>query len=74
MPMTTKSEIQVIARLLGEGAEKPMLEEVVDADLAAFEDYFCGELKNASLAKPERAILKTYLFFKLVVEPKKHET
>jgi hypothetical protein len=47
------------------------LEQVVDRDLAEFEAYFCGELKNEGLSKPERAILKTYLFFKSVVEPKR---
>lgn len=47
------------------------LERAVDADIDAFEKYFCGELKNDSLSKPEKAILKTYLFFKAVVEPRR---
>ena len=52
-------------------AEEQTLEQVVDGDLDGFEAYFCGELKNASLSGPERAIIKTYLYFKTVVEPRR---
>lgn len=40
------------------------LEKEVDADIAEFEEYFCKKLKNSSLAAPEKAILKTYLYWK----------
>ena len=43
------------------------LEQVVDNDIEAFTAYFCNELKNEGLSRPERAILKTYLYFKTVV-------
>lgn len=45
-------------------AEGQSLESAVDEDIAAFEEYFCGELKNDSLSKPERSIIKTYLWWK----------
>lgn len=43
------------------------LEEAVDADLNAFDTYFQRELKNAPLLPSERAILKTYLYYKTKV-------
>lgn len=54
-----------------QGWDGASLEQVVDADISAFADYFCGELKNDSLSRPEVAILKTYLYFKTRVEPKR---
>jgi len=56
-----------------QGWDGASLEQVVDADISAFADYFCGELKNDSLSRPEIAILKTYLFYKTRVEPKRAE-
>jgi hypothetical protein len=56
--MERLSKVQVLIN--GKGT----LEKEVDEDIAAFAQYFCGELKNASLSRPERAILKTYLFYK----------
>jgi hypothetical protein len=47
-----------------EGCKYESLEAVVDADIADFEEYFCEELKNDSLAKSERSIIKTYLWWK----------
>lgn len=44
------------------------LEEIVEADIEAFARFFCGQLKNDSLSKPERAILKTYLWWKTHAE------
>jgi len=46
-----------------EGYKQPSLEEIVDKDLARFEEYFCG-LGNSSLVKSERAAIKTYLWWK----------
>lgn len=40
------------------------LEKVVDADIAAFQKYFCEELGNSSLSNPEISIVKTYLWWK----------
>jgi hypothetical protein len=40
------------------------LEHAIDADIAAFDEYFQRELKNDPLVRPERAILKTYLHYK----------
>lgn len=51
--------------------EGQTIEQVVDRDIEAFEAYFCGELKNEGLSKPERSILKTYLYFKTVVAYRK---
>jgi hypothetical protein len=44
--------------------EDQTLEHVVDEDIAAFAKYFCEELRNDSLSKPERSIIKTYLWWK----------
>ena len=45
-----------------------VLEAAVDADIVAFGEYFQRELKNDEpLSKSERAIIKTYLWFKLHV-------
>ena len=54
----------VVTRCAVEDREPPALEQVVDADIAEFEEYFCKMLKNSSLAAPEKAILKTYLYWK----------
>lgn len=41
------------------------LEAAVDADITAFDEYFQRELKNDEpLSKSERAIVKTYLWWK----------
>jgi hypothetical protein len=40
------------------------LEKVVDEDLKEFAKFFCKGLKNESLANAERAIIKTYLWWK----------
>lgn len=40
------------------------LEEAVDADIVAFDEYFQKELKNEPLVRSERAIIKTYLHWK----------
>jgi len=44
------------------------LEHVVDEDIEAFAKYFCKELKNDTLSRPERAILKTYLWWKTHID------
>ena len=41
------------------------LESVVDEDLKAFEEFFCKKLGNNRLADPERAVIKTYLWYKM---------
>lgn len=43
------------------------IERVVDEDLMRFNDFFAEELKNGSLTGPERAVVKTYLGWKLGV-------
>lgn len=48
-----------------ENVEAGKLEEVVDADIRKFEEWFCREGKNDPLSGPERAIIKTYLWLKL---------
>ena len=45
------------------------LEVIVEADIEAFAKFFCEKLGNDSLSKPERAILKTYLWWKTHQEP-----
>jgi len=40
------------------------LEEIVDADLAQFNECFQRELGNDPLIKSELAVLKTYLWYK----------
>lgn len=49
------------------------LEEAVDADLDAFDEYFQRELKNEPLIRSERAILKTYLHYKTHLQRKTHQ-
>lgn len=44
-----------------EGAE---LEAAVDEDITRFDEYFQRELGNDPLVKSERAVLKTYLWYK----------
>lgn len=41
------------------------LEAIVDRDLEAFSDFFCRGLGNSSLTGPEKAIVKTWLYWKL---------
>lgn len=43
------------------------IEAIVDEDLKGFEKYFCETLGNSSLADPEKAIVKTWLYWKLVL-------
>jgi hypothetical protein len=43
------------------------VEALVDGDIAKFNNYFQGELKNEQLTPSEYAILKTYLYFKIMV-------
>jgi hypothetical protein len=47
------------------------LEAAVDADIAAFDVYFQEVMKNDPLIPSERAMLKTYLWFK--THPEKHD-
>lgn len=54
-------------RVLVEGAEGQALEALVDADIAAFETWEQGR-GNEKLSRPEAAILKTYLWFKVKEE------
>lgn len=42
--------------------------EKVEAEVSAFERFFCTELKNDVLSRPERAILHTYLVWKYRTE------
>jgi hypothetical protein len=51
----------------GTALSPPTLEQMVDADIDAFEKYFKG-LGNDSLALGERAAIKTYLWFKTHTE------
>jgi len=52
--------------------EGDFIAAVVDADIAAFGEYFQRELKNDEpLSKSEKAILKTYLWWK--THPEKHD-
>ncbi len=44
--------------------EGQTLEQLVDKDIEAFEAYFCEELKNDRLSKPERSIIKTLYWWK----------
>ncbi len=59
-------EVMVLSEAieLPEGVEEPTLEQIVDADIEKFREYFCGELGNDSLSAPERSIIKTYLWWK----------
>jgi hypothetical protein len=40
------------------------LEKIVNADLDGFSEFFCKRLNNDSLSGPERAVIKTYLWWK----------
>ena len=55
------------------GLKGKELEAVVEADIKRFNEYFTSlstpVAKNDPLDKYEVSILKTYLFFKCVVEP-----
>jgi len=46
---------------------KEKLEEAVDAELASFDTWFQATLGNGPLVNSERAIVKTYLAWKLGV-------
>lgn len=41
------------------------VEDVVDLDIAVFNDFFQEKLGNAPIVRSEKAILKTYLAYKL---------
>lgn len=43
------------------------VETLVNADIESFDRYFQGELKNEPLSPAERAIIKTYLYYKTMV-------
>lgn len=49
-------------------ADGPEIEPIIDADLTAFDEYFQKGLGNGPLVESERAILKTYLYWKCVAE------
>lgn len=56
----------------GDAEPNQLLEAAVDADIVAFGEYFQRELKNDEpLSKSERAIIKTYLWWK--THPEKHD-
>lgn len=43
---------------------------MIDEDIEHFQKFFCNPpLNNDNLSGPEKAILKTYLYFKTVTEP-----
>lgn len=46
------------------------LEQVVDLELEAFEQFFIEKLKNTRMTPSERAILKTYLHWAAVDKKK----
>lgn len=69
----SSSAIHVTVTRPDPAAEKPTLEELVDADIEEFKKYFCGELRNDSLAPAERSIIKTYLWWKTHQEPARAE-
>ena len=48
-------------------SEKDAHEATVDADIASFDAWFQG-LGNDALVRSEKAVIKTYLFFKTRVE------
>lgn len=58
------SEAKITVNAGGLGGKE--LEEVVDKDIAKFDEYFQRTLKNDPLVGSERAILKTYLHWKSV--------
>jgi hypothetical protein len=53
-----------------QGLKGKELEEVVEEDLHRFEEYFVkiAKANNGPLDRYERAILKSYLYFKCVVD------
>lgn len=55
-----EEDVTAVERLRGSLAEK-----VVDADIDDFNSFFQSELKNAPMTGAERAIIKTYLGWKL---------
>jgi hypothetical protein len=48
--------------------ENPRLaiEQLVDSEIATFEEFFQNELKNDPLTRGEKAIIKTFLHYHLV--------
>lgn len=50
--------------------EGAFMEAIVDADVAAYDNYFQKELKNEPLTKGEKATIKTYLYYQLVHKKK----
>jgi hypothetical protein len=54
----------------------PGLEAEVDEDITGFEVYFCQQVDPSAvrLTGPERAIIKTYLAYKLKVGPASDRT
>ena len=52
-------------------SDRAELEAAVDADIAAFDAYFQKKLNNDPLLASEKAMLKTYLWFKTHTE--KHD-
>ncbi len=51
--------------------EGSRIEQEVDNDIKEFETYFCTNVDSsaAALTGPERAIIKTYLAYKLGIGP-----
>jgi hypothetical protein len=49
------------------GLSPEAVEGLVNADIDAFDRYFQGELKNEPMSPAERAIIKTYLYYKTMV-------
>jgi len=47
------------------GLSRGDIEKLVDEDIGKFDEFFQTALQNGSLSKPERAIIKTYLAYKL---------
>jgi len=50
--------------------ERSKVEELVDEDLRNFGDWFQQRVGSGPLIRPEIAIIKTYLYFKLFEEKK----
>lgn len=63
------AEVVVVVHDGSEVAERVVtdskeLEAAVDADIAEFDKYFQGKLNNAPVLSSEKAIIKTYLWWK----------
>lgn len=59
-PVPGRSKIVQVHLLDG----KTVLEPVVDADLDRFAKFYAEKLGNGNLSKFERAVIKTYLWWK----------